>query len=526
MKLRFGHKIFLAFLVNSLVIVICMLLFARYFAHRYFEEYVAKVEIERLDQMAGLLGEEYRKTGDWQETVARWGDWLQVIWMRHMVPHRFFADGIPAFPFPPPPGIGGNQGERTPPPPPPAGPHPDAPGPPPFGESFSQPPGPPPSPQEFAHRISLFDARRQSLTQPDDPSAQGYRLRPIMVDNKPVGFLGLKMPARLTHPLDLEFIRRQYQTFYSIGGVALLLATLVTFILSRRLLSPVKKLAEGTRALTLRRFETRIAVEGRDELGQLARDFNTMAQALEKYEQMRRQWLADISHELRTPLSILRCEIEAMQDGVREVTPETLGSLHFEILHLGRIVQDLHELSLIESEVTPDEQTAINPLEVLDEVLRAFRTRFEQRGLRIDAPEKNSQTAFILADADRLKQLFSNVFDNTLLYADTPGVLKIRHECRAGLICLHFEDSGPGVPEESVGRLFDRLYRVDKARGRSHGGSGLGLAICRSIAERFGGRIEAANVKSAGLRISVFFPIFQDQAPAIRTGPGNARIKL
>jgi two-component system sensor histidine kinase BaeS len=503
MKLSFGHKIFLAFLANSLVIVVCMLLFARYYAHRDFEEYVGKMEIERLDQLAGMLGAEYRKTGRWDETVTRWDDWLQVVWMRHMVPHRFFAPGGRVVP-PPQPG----KAPREAVPPPPGGPPRDDPGgPPPFGENPSRPPGPPPGPKDIGLRISLFDAGRQSLTMPDNPSAEGYRLRPILVDNKLVGFLGLKMPDRLTHPLDLEFIRRQYLTFYSIAGVALLLATLVTLILSRRLLSPVKKLAEGTRALTLRRFETRIAVEGCDELAQLAQDFNLMAQGMEKYEQMRRQWLADISHELRTPLAILRCEIEAMQDGVKEMTPEALASLHFEILHLGRIVQDLHELSLIESEAVPDEQTAVEPIELLDEVLRSFKTRFEQRGLRIDASPKDSKPAFVLADTDRLKQLFSNILENTLLYVDVPGVLKIRYEFPEGSVGIHFEDTGPGVPEESVGRLFDRLYRVDKARGRSHGGSGLGLAICRSIAERFGGRIEAANVKPAGLRISVYFPV-------------------
>ena len=110
-----------------------------------------------------------------------------------------------------------------------------------------------------------------------------------------------------------------------------------------------------------------------------------MAQALERYEQMRQQWMADISHELRTPLAILRGEIEAMQDGIREITPEALESLHFEVLQVSRIVHDLYDLSLIESQAFQAELAVVNPLEVLAETLRSFSPRFEKQGIRIEA---------------------------------------------------------------------------------------------------------------------------------------------
>ncbi|MHC1728637.1 MAG: ATP-binding protein [Syntrophobacteraceae bacterium] len=483
MKLKFGHKLFLTFLANSLAIVICLLFLARYFAHRDFEEYIVKVEIERLDQLASALGQEYKKSNNWDGIVKNWGYWLQVISMRLGRPPGSFNPANP--PFPPPPG-------------------------PPSFAAGGLPPGPPPGPHEIAQRISLFDSEKRPLVGPEHATADGYRLRPVLVGQGTVGWLGFRMPERLTHPLDLEFIRRQSQTFYSIGGVALLLAILVTMLLSRRLLAPLQKLAEGTRALTQRKFDTRISVQTGDEFGQLAADFNAMAQALENYEQMRRQWMADISHELRTPLAILRGEIEAMQDGVREVSPEALASLHFEVLHVARIVQDLHDLSLIESEASLWEKTAVDPLEILEETLGSFATRFEQCGLRIDERQPRVRPGMIMADAARLKQLFSNVLENTLRYA-APGVLKIRHEIAKDFISLHLEDSGPGVPAESLSRLFDRLYRADRARGRSDGGSGLGLAICKGIVERFGGRIEASNVRPSGLRISISFPAVCDQ---------------
>ena len=509
MKLKFKYKVFLSFLLNSLAIMICMLLITRYFSFRNFEDYVGKVETERLTERADVLSQEYRKSGSWATVIDDPGHWLEMTG---------FGPGPP-----PPPGAGAElTGAPTFPLPPPPPPHiqpasrferdPRRVDPPPSGEPHPPPPGPPPDPRRMVPRMSLFDAEKRPLTLSDpSSSADTHRLKSIVVDGQVVGWLGIRKHGPLTHPLDVEFLRHQSETFTTIGGVALLLAVLVTFVLSRHLMAPVKELAEGTRALTSRRFETRIEIRSRDEIGQLAADFNTMAQALERYEQMRRQWMADISHELRTPLAILRGEIEAMLDGVREIKREALESLHFEVLHVGRIVHDLHDLSLIESHAFEGDQTAVNPLDVLEETLMSFHTRFAQRGIRIEIERgggTGTQVA-IMADGLRLTQLFSNLLENTLRYAATPGVLRISHEITPGGLALYFEDSGPGVPEESLDRLFDRLYRVDKVRSRDQGGSGLGLAICRSIVDSSGGRIEASNGASGGLRITMVFPVLK-----------------
>lgn len=494
--LRFRHKVFVTFLLSSLVMIACMVLIARYYAARNFENYVNKMEMTRLNELAEELSREYGKTGNWAPIIENIGPWFGILG------HRFG----PQPPFPAPDG----------------NPHPDGPppeahrilgGPPPPDGPPLPPylPSGPPSPPHRARQphIALFDADKKPMSPPEITSAEGYRLKAIQVDGELVGWLGIKRHERPVHPLDMEFLRLQSKIFYSTAGVVLLLSILVTFILSRHLLAPVKLLAEGTRALTSRKFETRIQVRSRDELGQLAADFNNMARALARYEQMRRQWLADISHELRTPLAILRGEIEAMQDGVREITPEALDSLHFEVLHVSRIVHDLHELSLIESQSFDTEKTEVIPLDVLEETVRVFQPRFDQCGIKIETAGSDCKRLPVMANADRLKQLFSNLLENTLRYSHSPGVLTISNEIKPGpgLLVIHFEDSGPGVPEQSLGRLFDRLYRVDKARSRAKGGSGLGLAICKSIVEWVGGSIEAANAPGGGLRITVAFPL-------------------
>jgi two-component system sensor histidine kinase BaeS len=296
--------------------------------------------------------------------------------------------------------------------------------------------------------------------------------------------------------------------FYVIGAVILTVAAVVAFILSRHLLAPVRKLTAGTHALASRKFDTRIAVQTQDELGQLAADFNTMAETLETNERMRRQWVSDIAHELRTPLSILRGEIEALKDGVREVNRDNLESLHSETRHLSKIVNDLHELSLADAGVLSINKVPVDLLAVLNETLGHFKQRFAENQIRIENSLEKQPPVSITGDVDRLKQLFSNLLENTMRYAESPGTLKIgplRTENRLGLF---FEDSGPGVPEDALDHLFDRLYRLDRSRSRTReGGSGLGLSICKGIVKALGGTIRAVNGKSGGLRIELEFPL-------------------
>ena len=222
---------------------------------------------------------------------------------------------------------------------------------------------------------------------------------------------------------------------------------------------------------------------------------------------MRRQWISDVSHELRTPLAILRGEIEALQDGVRKPDAQTFGSLHSEVVRIGGLVDDLHFLFALDSQNLVLERTKLDAVEVLGDVVALFRRRLEERGLRLDVRVEEGTTARIDGNEDRLKQVFGNILENALRYADAPGTLRIRALSSEGELRIRFEDSGPGVPQASLGRLFDRLYRVDSPRSRESGGSGLGLAICKQIVEAFDGSIAAESSTLGGLSITIDFPL-------------------
>ncbi|MGD8666711.1 MAG: ATP-binding protein [Desulfobacterales bacterium] len=483
MKFKLSYKIFIAFTLTSLLVVTLMVGIMRFYVVRNFADYIHKSLLERYSDFVDALAAEYQAHNGWQtlkDNPARWKEILRA----NLPPKDVDSDRRP----PPPPGF---ENEKA---------------------AISTADPPPPKPrgriERLARRLVLFDGTKHPVTggrvrAPIDR----YALRKIAIDGRTIGWLGLHKRELLANPLAVGFLKQQSQMFYLIGGAILVLAAIMAFILSKHLLAPIRTLTAGTRAMASRKFDTRIAVQTKDELGQLAADFNAMADTLETYEGMRKQWISDIAHELRTPLSILLGEIEALKDGVREVNADTLESLNSEARHLSKIVYDLHELSLADAGALAIKKERINPVAVLEETLGHFEQGFAENQIVIEKYLIHQPPVAVMGDADRLKQLFSNLLENTLRYADTPGTLTIGQELSANRLVFYFEDSGPGVPEESLARLFDRLYRVDRSRSRAKGGSGLGLSICKSIVCAFGGEIRAVNGKSGGLRIEVELPL-------------------
>ena len=483
MKFKLYYKIFLAFTLTSLIVVALMVGITRFYIARNFSDYVNKSVLERNGDVAAALATEYQTHKGWQTLKNKPARWAEIL--RSSLPQKVLdLRRRPARP----PNIE-NKGSGV-------------------SAQDIPPPVPPRRILRFARRLAVFDADKQHIAGGRGRvSYKGYTLQEITVSGKTAGWLGLHKREQLADPLVVRFLKQQSQMLYLIGGGILVLAAIVAFLLSKHLLAPIRKLTAGTQALASRRFDTRIEVESNDELGQLATDFNTMAQTLEKYERMRQQWIFDIAHELRTPLSILSGEVEALQDGVREVNRDTLDSLRSEARHLSKIVNDLHELSLADAGVLSIKKEPVDPVPVLNETLRHFRTRLEENQITVENSVGSDPSISVIGDADRLQQLFSNVLENTLRYADSPGTLKIWQERTENRLKIFFEDSGPGVPAEALARLFDRLYRVDKSRSRTQGGSGLGLSICKSIVTALGGEIRAANAASGGLRIEIKLPL-------------------
>jgi len=363
---------------------------------------------------------------------------------------------------------------------------------------------PPRAPHRFESRVVLLDAARHRVAGPPPPG--DLALKKLSVEGVTVGYLGLMPRLRLTDSHQLMFVQQQQLAMALIAAITLLVTAAISLPLANRLVSPIKRLAASLHRLASGEYGTRVPVGPLDELGQLARDFNTLALSLEKTEQARRLWVADISHELRTPLSILRGEIEAIQDGVREAGPESMRSLHTEVMRLSRLVDDLYQLSLCDIGALSYRKGDLELTQLLRDALASFQSEFEQKGIALKA-ELPRVSCRVFADPVRMHQLFDNLLDNSLKYTDAGGELALRLECPGDRVRITLADSAPGVSPDELERLFDRLYRVDNSRNRALGGAGLGLAICKSIVEAHEGTIRALPSPTGGVAICIELPV-------------------
>ena len=494
MRLNLSIKFFIAFLVTSFTIVVIMVVAMQFYAYRSFSDYIHKVEAIRLSELSPVMSREYQVNKGWDRLRGNPERWQELLKPRGsaaysekapLMPSGFESHVKPSQPAPPRERRGDDRPDKRR-----RFPDEDAQR---DGQNRGLPPDedvqrngqnrrPPPDERDadrrpprddrdrddrpifgIEHRLALFDAQKEHVVGRAESTA-GHTLQEIMVNGETVGWLGLRNEDSLSDPLDMAFLKQQSHALYIVGAITLVLAAVVAFLLSRHLLAPVQQLINGARNLTSRKFDTRISVNSSDELGQLAVDFNLMAHTLEQYEQQRQQWISDIAHELRTPLSILRGEIEAMQDGIREASSQRLESLHDEVVHISKIVSNLHDLSLAESAALHVKRYPVNLVFVVRSCLYKFQGIFARRGIVIVDELGDTETLTIPGDKDRLTQVFSNILENTLRYTDSPGCLTVRQICATGSVLLLFADTKPTVPTEALDHLFDRLYRVDKSR--------------------------------------------------------------
>jgi two-component system sensor histidine kinase BaeS len=357
-------------------------------------------------------------------------------------------------------------------------------------------------PEQPVQRLTLLDASRRTVV--GNPElADDVAVRPIVIDEHVVGWVARSPYRRLTSAADLAFQQEQLRSAWIIAAVAVVLAAALAVVLARAFLLPLKRVAQATHRLAAGAYDTRVAVRSRDEVGQLGADFNELARTLERNEQLRRRFIADVSHELRTPLAVARAEIEAIEDGVRPLTRESIASLKHEVGALGKLVEDLYQLSLADVGALAYRKERIDIAEVARETVEAFGERLSERHLKVEADLRHAD---VFGDGDRLAQAFRNLLENSLRYTEAGGRLRIGVRPEAGRVAVEFEDSAPGVPAASLPHLFERFYRVEGSRNRAHGGAGLGLAIVRSIVEAHGGEISADASPLGGLAVKIALP--------------------
>jgi signal transduction histidine kinase len=297
------------------------------------------------------------------------------------------------------------------------------------------------------------------------------------------------------------------------AGVALVLAR----VLAIGMTSPLRDMAHAAGRMTKGHYAQRVHTRSRDEVGQLAEAFNRMSAELENVERLRRDLVANVSHELKTPISALRAHLENLLDGVERPDPETLQVMLQQSERLSRLVDQLLDLSRLESGDIPLDRESLDLGPLVSEVLSEVEV--STRRVVIARNEVPADLPPVWADRERIHQVLFNLLDNALRFTSDGGEVTVSAEASGPRCEVKVRDTGPGIPDEHLPFLFERFYRADQSRSRGEGGTGIGLAIARSVVEAHGGRIWAESEVGKGSSFIFSLPF----AAARARGPEQVR---
>ena len=325
--------------------------------------------------------------------------------------------------------------------------------------------------------------------------------------NNVIGYVGVVPERLLEDGPDAALLQKQLTLGLVTGVIALLFSLSIAYWISRHFSQPIDRLRKATSELKRGNLDWRLTISSGDEIQQLAEDVNALAARLQQNKSQRQEWSSNIAHELRTPIAILQNQCEAILDGVFELNEERITLLLGEAQRLHRLVEDLYQLSLAESDELHYQLGELSPNELVQRAVNRFHSQCSDANLTLTIDDQTNQPVAILGDAERLVQVFDNLLQNSLRYTDSPGKIHASIKTQGSSVVICIEDSSPGVKQEEQSQLFARLYRVEKSRSRKYGGSGLGLTICRAIIDAHGGSIVAKQSGLGGLSVIITIPV-------------------
>jgi signal transduction histidine kinase len=314
----------------------------------------------------------------------------------------------------------------------------------------------------------------------------------------------------------LMFINKHDLT---LAGLLLLFASSVAvsfgYFLSNSITERLRELERGARRLSEGDFGTRVNLVGKDEVAQLGRAFNRMAERLEqaeaesaRLEAARRDFIAAASHDLRTPLTSLRAMLDAIADGVVEEPDEYIQRSLRVIAQLTSLTDDLVELARLDSGSTPLQRSPGSIGQVVTAAIEGAALRAKVKGVRLTGSVSPNVAPLPIAE-EAVNRVLQNLLDNAIRHTGTGGEIQVELHDRNGMVEVSVQDNGEGILPEHLPHIFERFYRGEKSRSREGmetAGVGLGLAIAKELVEAHGGRIWAESAPASGTRITFALP--------------------
>lgn len=323
-----------------------------------------------------------------------------------------------------------------------------------------------------------------------------------------VGYLLPEGGMVMTSGDEQQLLQRLNSAALTAALIAIALALVLSLILSYTLLKPVQALTRAASHLAQGDLSQRVETSSPGEFGELGRTFNLMAGSLQQAQDSRRAMTADIAHELRTPLAVQRAHLEALQDGVYELTPANLDPVLAQNMLLTRLVEDLRTLALAEAgqlklELVPTDLAALTT-----RVVDRFQPQALQKEINLQVDiQSGAEIERTPVDPTRVEQILGNLISNALRHTPQGGRVDITLHQAEKALEIRVHDSGPGIPGDALPYIFERFYRAGRSRTRSEGGSGLGLSIARQLAVAHGGSLTAANHPQGGAIFTLTLPI-------------------
>ncbi len=275
---------------------------------------------------------------------------------------------------------------------------------------------------------------------------------------------------------------------------AIVFALMLSFLLMNRLLGPLTLMTQVTRKIASGEYSVKVPIQSRDEIGQLAESFNSMAESLQKIEQLRKTMMIDVAHELRTPLTNMQGYLEALRDGVINASQEIFQMLHEETLRLANLVEDILKLAKADAAKATLRKIEGSLSSLISHALDSFRSQFGDKKIAVEMNFSEGTDRFLF-DPPKLLQVVNNLLQNACQYTLPGGKLRILTESLPEGIKVIFANTGGEIAETDLPFIFERFYRAEKSRSRDHGGAGIGLAIVKELIEAHNGQVGAEIVQ-------------------------------
>lgn len=290
------------------------------------------------------------------------------------------------------------------------------------------------------------------------------------------------------------------------GIISLTFSILLAVLISRSVARPLRRVASASNAVAKGDYDQKIEEDGPQEVRDLAKAFNGMIEQVQSAQKTQRDFLANVSHELKTPLTSIQGYSQAILDGAAAEPTRAAQVIYDEAGRMRRMVEELLDLARIESGQTKLRREYVNLQDLLTSVLNRFVFQAEDR--RITLISEVGELPVLTGDNDRLAQVFANLVDNALTHTPPGGTITVRAEPFNNGVQVVVSDTGKGIPQEDLSRIFERFYQIDKSRARSgRKGTGLGLAISKEIVEVHSGIIQAESPVGQGAKFVVWLPL-------------------